>query len=188
MRQKSSVLFSALVLSLIFAAPAVLRAEGSYIDELARQVQQDMASGEFKEKVKPVDTTTSTPPATPNTQTPPAPVRSKEDRELDQLHLARFFGTLLGPDEFAADEFWEGPDLEETGSYSFGDSVRNVTMLDLFGSGSGRVLGSDTDYNKPWSINDGLLRDAINSSDFATLSQRLLELGYRTGEFRIEAQ
>ena len=186
MRQNGSVFLLALMLSFILAAPSVLRAEGSYIDELARQVQQDIESGAIKDKVTPVDT--SSQPSTPaSPQTPVAP-RSAEDRELDQLHLARFFGTLLGPDEFATDEFWEGPDLEETGSYSFGDSVQNPTVLDLFGSGSGRVIGSDTDFNRPWNVNDATLRDAINSGDISTIGQRLGELGYMSQNFRIEYQ
>ncbi len=183
MRQKFLALLPVLTLAFAFSMPSALHAEDSYIDQLARQVQQDIQSGAIKDKVKPVDTTTqTTPPAQP--QTPP---RSQYDRELDQLHLARFFGTILGPDEFSKDEFWEGPD-DESGDYMFGDSLINVTHIDYLGTGNGRVIGSDTDYARPWSVNDNILRDAINSNDFSTLSQRLIELGYRTGEFRIEAQ
>lgn len=186
MRQNRLILFSVLALSFVLAAPSVLHAEDSYIDQLARQVQQDIESGAVKDKVKAVDTTTQTPPAT-TTPAPQTPSRSTEDQWLDQLHLARFFGTLLGPDEFATDEFWED-DLDPTGSYTFGDGVRNPTVLDLFGSGSGRVLGSDTDFIRPWSINDNTLRDAINSNDLSQIGQRLGELGYRTENFRIEYQ
>lgn len=183
MRQKFLAFLPALTLAFAFSMPSTLHAEDSYIDQLARQVQQDIESGAIKDKVKPVDTTTQTPPAAQ----PQTPSRSQYDRELDQLHLARFFGTLLGPDEFSSDEFWEGPD-DESGDYEFGDSLRNVTLIDYFGTGYGRVIGSDTDYARPWRIDDGILRNAINNNDFSTLSQRLIELGYRTGEFRIEAQ
>ena len=174
---------SLMVAALIFVAPIVLHAEDSYIDQLARQVKNDMESGAFKEKVKPVDNS-STQQAAPSQ--PQQPRISKAEHEMNEAHLARFFGTLLGPDEFATDEFWEGPSLETTGSRLFGDSVRNPTGLDLFNTGHGQVRGIDTGYIRPWTINNNTLRDEINGNQFDNIRNSLQLLGYGNGDFRIE--
>lgn len=178
MRQNRLAFLSVLAFSVMFIAPsAPLLAEESYIDQLARQVQRDIETGTVKDKVKEVK---SDKPATT-----PAPARSQTDRATDQYHLARFFGTLLGPDEFSRDEFWDLDD--ESGDHVFGDSLRNPTFIDYFGTGYGRVIGSDTDYGKPMHVNDSILRDAINANDFSVIGQRLGELGYGQN-FRIETQ
>ena len=161
----------------------------SYIDQLGRQIAKDMKSGEFKEKVKPVDNSPAQPTAPAQPQQPSIKHGDEEGNfwfsDWNEAHLARFFGTLLGPDEFATNEFWEGSN-DDSGDYLFGDSVRNPTALDLFGSGSGRVLGPDTGFIRPQTLTNSTLRDEINANDFDSIRSSLTSLGFGNGDFRIE--
>ncbi len=189
MKMTGSLTIVALVLSgLVFGAP-LLHAD-NYIDEIGRQVAKDKASGKLKEMVKPVDN--SSPQTTPAPSAPSQPQEkpssiydSPEQTTRNEAHFGAFFGTLMGVDVFGIeDDPWTAP-LEKTGSQTFGDSVRNPTMLDLFRNGSSGI-GSNINFIRPTVIDNPTLRDEINNNDFNAIRSSLQSLGFSNGDFRIE--